>query len=312
MKYASLMYSTSNIGDNFQTIAAEQYLPLVNKKVNRDNLNQVVESDRFVLIMNGWYTHIPENWPPSESIIPVFIGFHIAETKHVQELLLNNNSINYFKTHEPIGCRDKKTAELLSTRGVKTYYSKCLTLTFPKRKLNIKDGKVFLVDVDDIPIPKQLEEEAVHITHTIQRYYSDENKTQISREILDKYKKEARLVITTKLHSALPCIAFGIPVIYFGDKNDYRTSLLKDLGIEIYKKSKFLIIYNFLKRAEKTVISNKFLWTIFHALSKLFRYILINRKVNWNPEPVQIENEKAEVIKKTKEALQYIIKKNTK
>ena len=74
IKYASLMYSTSNIGDNFQTIAAEQHLPVVNKKVNRDNLNQVVESDKFVLIMNGWYTHDPENWPPSESIITVFFG----------------------------------------------------------------------------------------------------------------------------------------------------------------------------------------------------------------------------------------------
>ena len=45
------MYSTSNIGDNFQTIAAEQHLPVVNKKVYRDNLNQVVESDKYVLIM---------------------------------------------------------------------------------------------------------------------------------------------------------------------------------------------------------------------------------------------------------------------
>ena len=104
----------------------------------------------------------------------------------------------------------------------------------------------------------------------------------------------------------------GVFTIDFGDKNEYRTSLLNDLGIEIYKKSKFLIIYNFLKRAEKTVISNKFLWAIFHALNELFRYILINRKVNWNPEPVPIENEKAEVIKNTEETLQYIMKKNTK
>ena len=69
-------------------------------------------------------------------------------------------------------------------------------------------------------------------------------------------------------------------------------------------------VSSFLKRAEKTVTSNKLLWTIFHALSELFRYILINRKVNWNPEPVPIENEKAEVIKKTKETIKFIMKKN--
>ena len=58
MKYASLMYSTSNIGDNFQTIGAGQHFPLV----------------KFVLIINGWYTLTTENWPPSESIIIIFIG----------------------------------------------------------------------------------------------------------------------------------------------------------------------------------------------------------------------------------------------
>ena len=330
MKYASLKYNISmseneieetqshqkriksNIGDNIQSIATEQFLPIVDKRFNRDALNQVHENEKFLLIMNGWYTHMPENWPPSESIIPVFIGFHIAENKRVQELLLNDNSIDYFKKHEPIGCRDKKTAELLSDRGVKTYYSKCLTLTFPKREYEPQNGKVFLVDVEDIPIPKNLEQGSLSLTHIVPRFISDENKILIAKQILDKYKNEACLVITSRIHCAIPCIAFGIPVIFFGDPDDYRVSILKDLGIEIYKKSKFLIIYNFLKRAEKTVISNKFLWTIFHALSELFRYILINRKVNWNPEPVPIENEKAEVIKKTKETLQYIIKKNTK
>ena len=312
MKYASLMYSTSNIGDNFQTIAAEQHLPVVNKKVNRDNLNQVVERYKFVLIMNGWYTHIPENWPPSESIIPVFIGFHITESYHVQKLLLSDESISYYKRNEPIGCRDKKTAELLSNRGVQTYYSKCLTLTFPKREYEPQNGKVFLVDVEDIPIPKNLEQGSISLTHIVPRFISDENKMLIAKQILDKYENEAALVITSRIHCAIPCIAFGIPVIFFGDPDDYRVSILKDIGYEIYKKPKLSIIYNVLKRARKTSKNNILFLKFFEILCEMYRKIFINKYVNWNPEPVLIENEKAKVIKKTKETLQYIVTNNTK
>ena len=74
MKYASLKYSIStnetefeeirthhkrvkfNIGDNIQSIAAEQFLPIVDKRFNRDALNKVLESEKYLLIMNGWYT----------------------------------------------------------------------------------------------------------------------------------------------------------------------------------------------------------------------------------------------------------------
>ena len=83
----------SNIGDNIQSIASERFLPVIDKRFNRDALNQVQEEEKFLLIMNGWYTHMPENWPPSESIIPVFIGFHITESYHVKKLLLSEESI---------------------------------------------------------------------------------------------------------------------------------------------------------------------------------------------------------------------------
>ena len=328
MKYASLKYNISmseneieeiqshqkriksNIGDNIQSIATEQFLPIVDKRFNRDALNQVHENEKFLLIMNGWYTHMPENWPPSESIIPVFIGFHITESYHVKKLLLSDESISYYKRNEPIGCRDKKTAELLSDRGVKTYYSKCLTLTFPKREYEPQNGKVFLVDVEDIPIPKNLEQGSLSLTHIVPRFISDENKILIAKQILDKYKNEACLVITSRIHCAIPCIAFGIPVIFFGDPDDYRISILQDLGIEIYKKPKFPIIYNVLKRSRKTAKNNFLFLKFFDVLCEIYRKIFINKYVNWNPILVSIENEKAEVIKKTKETIKFIMKKN--
>ena len=44
------------------------------------------------------------------------------------------------------------------------------------------------------------------------------------------------MVITTRLHCALPCIAMGIPVVFFGDPNDYRTQIVSDVGGKIYSE----------------------------------------------------------------------------
>ena len=240
MKYASLKYNISmseneieetqshqkriksNIGDNIQSIATEQFLPIVDKRFNRDALNQVHENEKFLLIMNGWYTHMPENWPPSESIIPVFIGFHITESYHVKKLLLSDESISYYKRNEPIGCRDKKTAELLSDRGVKTYYSKCLTLTFPKREYEPQNGKVFLVDVEDIPIPKNLEQGSLSLTHIVPRFISDENKILIAKQILDKLQfriqavlrsRKSKYILMNVPNEKIPIITKILPVL---------------------------------------------------------------------------------------------------
>jgi exopolysaccharide biosynthesis predicted pyruvyltransferase EpsI len=50
----------------------------------------------------------------------------------------------------------------------------------------------------------------------------------IAQEYLDRYRKEAKLVITSRLHCALPCIAMGIPVIVMGDHRDKRLQLVEE------------------------------------------------------------------------------------
>jgi len=64
VKYGLLTYRTENIGDEIQSIAARQFLPGVDIYVERDSLNNVVSDEKIKLIMNGWFTHKPENWPP--------------------------------------------------------------------------------------------------------------------------------------------------------------------------------------------------------------------------------------------------------
>jgi len=299
LKYATLKYDhpSSNLGDNIQSIAAEQFLPHVDLKFDRDALNQVTTDEKHLLLMNGWFTTMPQNWPPSESIVPIFVGFHIENSKRTHELLLNPQSIEYFKRHEPIGCRDETTAKLLSERGIRTYYSKCLTITFPRRQLEPNNGKVFLVDADSIPIPKSIEREAIQITHQIAFFCPDEIKSEMARFLLDMYKNQARLVITTKLHCALPCIALGVPVVFFGDPDEYRIALLEDLGVKINKKPYFIgrSICTLL-RLLKIQFKGKPVGKVASSLRDLFHQMLINKHVNWNPEPVSIETEKVKLI----------------
>ena len=44
---------------------------------------------------------------------------------------------------------------------------------------------------------------------------------QIAKELLDKYAR-AKLVVTTRLHGALPCLALHTPVIFISKSYDYK------------------------------------------------------------------------------------------
>lgn len=275
MNYASLRYdNTTNLGDQIQSFAAEQYLPRIDTRFDRDRLASAAADTRHLLIMNGWFSHRPETcFPPSNTIVPVFVGFHIADDAATQAHFLSPASIAYFKRYQPIGCRDRRTMEMLAERGVAAYYSKCLTLTFPSRDPKPVREKVAVVDADDVPLPRAIREQAVSLSHIVSGDPDDDIKREAARRLLDFYRDEARLVITTRLHCALPCAAMQVPVVYFGDPHDYRTSILKDIGIPIhaFKRGGFV--------------------------SRTLRKLTPPRAdIDWNPAPVAVTDEQQRMI----------------
>lgn len=294
MKFSSFKYNFSkNIGDNIQTIAAEQFLPQIDKRFDRDNLRSISETELYLMIMNGWFSHFPENcFPPSNSILPIFIGFHISYGNRTEKHFLSPKCINYLKSHEPIGCRDKRTMRLLTAKGVKAFYSKCLTLTLPKRTVEPKNPRVFLVDAAHIPIPKKIRQNAVLMSHDIQDVWGDEIKFLMAKRLLKIYRKTAGLIITTKLHCALPCIAMGIPVIFFGNPSEERILLLNDINVKINE-----LPNNWVKRSY-TILKKIRLENIFWKLIAPKFY-----NINWNPQAICVEKEKTELIKVTQDLL---------
>jgi len=253
-KYGLLKYSTGNIGDEIQSLAAEQFLPRVDVYVDRDNLGSVKAKSKIKLILNGWFTHNPDKWPPSPAIEPLFVSFHISP-KVARELTVPN-SIRYFKLHEPIGCRDYYTRDLLRGKGVDAYFSGCLTLTLghvaASRIHIIKEpnNEILLVDLDQEAInalPHDIQKCAIILTHNSDLYLikkmratvsgsnllkraikrfggapvirisrqlrSSDAKMQLAKGLLQRYAG-AKLVITSRLHCALPCVAFSTPVFF--------------------------------------------------------------------------------------------------
>ncbi|MEM4439093.1 MAG: polysaccharide pyruvyl transferase family protein [Pyrobaculum sp.] len=146
MKYGVVYAKTNNIGDDIQTVAALQYLPRVDFWIDREYLHRFKSDDVVKVILNGWYTHHPWSWPPSDVLQPLIISFHLSP--HVGVYFLRNKVIRYLKKWEPIGTRDLWTLKLLKYGGVNAYFSGCLTLTLDKTyKTNKRSDYVLLVDV---------------------------------------------------------------------------------------------------------------------------------------------------------------------
>jgi hypothetical protein len=237
----------NNAGDHIQSIATERLLPGISARYNRDSMGLAHTTVKSFLIMNGWFSHTPETClPASPHIIPIFWGFHISNYNNGWSYFSQNKIIDYLKKYEPIGCRDPYTADKLSSLGVTAFISKCLTLTLPIREEKPESDLIIIVDGDRVSqpntlpvnkdkvfLPEYIKNEALILTHRIYPLQTEEKKRIYARHLLSVYKK-ASLIITTRLHCLLPCIAMGIPVIFIGDRNDYRVSWVSELGINIY------------------------------------------------------------------------------
>ena len=89
-----------NIGDYVQALASSQFLPHIDGFIDRDEDLKDYAGEPCKVIMNGWYMHLPQNWPPSDLIDPLFVAFHL--NSGVKEVLLSSQSIAYLKSHQPI------------------------------------------------------------------------------------------------------------------------------------------------------------------------------------------------------------------
>lgn len=234
MKVGLFCYSNStNVGDFIQSLAVAQHLDQDYELVDRDFMNQY-DGEPIVVVMNGWFTDEPGNWPPSPSIIPVFLGFHIAR----ESVSVIRDHKDYFARYAPIGCRDHVTAAYMKECGIDAYVSGCATMTFPRRRADLAPDRVVLVDEPLQNFLRSERREFTFISHELEPYMSQALRFQAARELLDFYRESAGLIITRRIHCAMPCAAMGIPVVFSGIK-DGRTRIVDILGLHCMPAKRF-------------------------------------------------------------------------
>ena len=182
----------------------------------------------------------------SSKITPVFLGVALCNTN------LNNEDIAYFKKYEPIGCRDDFTCQGLKKLGIKAYLNGCMSLTLPSDNEPInKRDKMYCVDVYD-DLLKYIPDRIIKGCEWRSSLTRDFVDVDYVEKVFIEYRKHARLIITSRLHCALPCLAYGIPVIFVHDIYDQRFTWLEAL-IKVYTPDMY-------------------------------------ETINWNPEPLNIDS----------------------
>jgi len=239
-RYALLTYRTTNIGDEVQSIAAAQFLPAVDLRIDRDRLDSRPSGadDRYKIILNGWHTHAPENWPPAPFLDPLLTSIHISREVFQAnsgglrpvDILLRGDSLDYLRGHGPVGARDIWTRDLLLEHGIDSFFSGCLTLTLH----GAAEARRDYICAVDLPPPllrhlrQRVEGRLVVRTHHHPSPPAFGERAFTARQQLSLYA-QAKCVVTTRLHCALPCLAMGTPVLFINTaKDSYRFSGLID------------------------------------------------------------------------------------
>ena len=243
MKYGLIVHQvTKNVGDDIQALATSYFLPKIDYIINRERLDSFTsdKQEPVAVLMPGWYLWNKWNWPPSEYIVPKFISFHYSNRtvgrrtdEPFEELFLTGLGKDYMNVYGPIGARDYYTQEWLKNLGIKTYFSSCITTTLPNMPETSDKGQyICFVDVKNSQVENVIESSASaagiqikKITHNVPKKFFKESWTKRKKraeQILTTYQN-ARCVITTRLHCALPCLAMGVPVLLVSeDESGHR------------------------------------------------------------------------------------------
>lgn len=294
LSFARVKYTTGNLGDDIQMLATLPFLGSNPTPFDRDTLALQESKEKLLLIMNGWWAANPElAFPPAECFLPVFIGFHISE-RH-SGYFTSSKCIEYFKKYQPIGCRDLFTMDLLEKEGIECFFSGCLSTTFDKLENIPFLKKVYLVDTERVDhlIPKALKENALRLTHHFKG--NQEDRDSAVEMLMEHYRKRPALVITTRLHAALPCSAMGIPVVFFFHPDDPRTSTATQIGLKMYKP--FLRIPSLIKKILVKTNSTRF-WIFYEKIIMWIRYRFFVH-IDWSPEAIEFEAHKKRLKQQT-------------
>ena len=258
MKHSIYNYSHAkggllNIGDHIQSLAAKQFLPSVDFYVDRDKPN--LDYDKSKIIMNGWHTFGPQNYPPSKNLLPLLISYHLNPF-YADKILSRKECRDFFIQNGPVGCRDYTTLEIFKKYNIDAYYSFCLTTTLGySYSSKIKTNEIIIndpfyefnqshlykasparlayhfltgktktslnlkkqSDLLNIAIPNHIQHNAIRTNHYVKFKNNNTDLMYEKAETLLKRYARAKCVVTSRIHCALPSLSMGTPVYFLFD-----------------------------------------------------------------------------------------------
>lgn len=214
MKYGVISYSSVNIGDEIQSVAALRFLPQVDAYVARERIDKFKSDEPTKLIMNAWWMHKPNHFPPSDAIDPLLISMHIQY--RIRDRFMTKKTKEYLVKHGPVGCRDLSTKEYLDEHGVAAYFSGCLTLTLEPNPAIKKQDYIVTVDVPEEvveEIRKRTKRPVYDVSRMLIPIFSPQERFKVAKIMLNLYQG-AHCVVSPRLHVALPCLALKTPLMF--------------------------------------------------------------------------------------------------
>lgn len=222
--------------------------------VDRDGLSGFRNEFKCKLIANGWYYLFDGYHQWSDCLEPLLTSVHINNTDNANEFHNVLDKLKAASQKSPIGCRDFATQRFLQSNGIACFFSSCLTTTLQRK--DYSDGrdrsgvifsdcsndfysKIFPIDrfinknrainrINALLRNYYAQEAISYVTHECQLSVPHRERFELAKALLQRYAN-AKLVITSRIHAALPCLGLGTPVILVCPYDQQRFEGLAEL-----------------------------------------------------------------------------------
>ena len=216
----------ANLGDEIQGFPGLQYLPFLDRFIERDSLKAPKGTYNITAFFDTWWGARP----PPNTFHPIMLSMQIEKSMQKN---VSKHDIEYLKAITPIGCRDDNSINFLNEHGVEAYFSGFFTLLINNPNINgLRTDNIYLVDVNPKLVkllPMEIQKKGIPIQHSMkgeERFYSLSRFTA-AYKLIEMYGR-AKLVITQHVHAALPCVGMGTPVIFINSPNNKPGSVGSD------------------------------------------------------------------------------------
>lgn len=222
--------------------------------VDRDGLSGFRNEFKCKLIANGWYYLFDGCHQWSDCLEPLLTSVHINNTDNANEFHNVLDKLKAASQKSPIGCRGFATQRFLQSNGIACFFSSCLTTTLQRK--DYSDGrdrsgvifsdcsndfysKIFPIDrfinknrainrINALLRNYYAQEAISYVTHECQLSVPHRERFELAKALLQRYAN-AKLVITSRIHAALPCLGLGTPVILVCPYDQQRFEGLAEL-----------------------------------------------------------------------------------